>query len=178
MRRALLVVVVLLAVPPAAVADQRFAAPGAGATGCTSGDPCDIATAIAAAAAGDEVILASGDYSAPNPLVSTVGIAVHGIEGQPRPRILGALSGNFDKVVLDVSGPGAVVRHLEVRQDVAPSNVVALSIDGTADRVVAVSGAATGTGCVVLGASVLTNSLCLATGSNTSRGVYSYEPTG
>src|SRR5688572_26547760 len=115
MTRALLVVVVLLAVPPAAVADQRFAAPGAGATGCTGNDPCDIATAINGAGAGDEVILASGDYSAPNPLVSTAGIVVHGIEGQPRPRILGALGGNFDKIVLDLSGPGASVRHLEVR---------------------------------------------------------------
>src|SRR3954447_66691 len=58
-------VVVLLGLPGAAhAATTRYASPFGGTIGsCTSGDPCDLKTAIEGAGAGDEVVVTAGSYT-------------------------------------------------------------------------------------------------------------------
>src|SRR3954469_6082503 len=115
-----LVVSALLALAPAAEAATRYAGPNGSMTvGCTDHDqPCDISSAFSQAQANDEVIIETGDYGSPGaplgtPIVSTTaGLAVHGEDGKPRPRIFGATTAN-NTSVLDLSGSGTKLRHLE-----------------------------------------------------------------
>jgi hypothetical protein len=110
-----------------ASAAQRFAAPGGGETSaCSQADPCALEPAIEQAAHGDEVIVAPGDYS----VASAAGchddwasddqrmgihrpagnIEIHGVAGQPRPRIVGG-PGTCGVLFL---GPSSDLAHLEV----------------------------------------------------------------
>lgn len=95
-RRALLAAPVLIAsaltllpAPAAHAAGVRYAAPGAapGANCLTLATACSIETAVNAAAAGDEVVLAPGTYAVSTSLENSTGIWVHGTPGQPRPVI-------------------------------------------------------------------------------------------
>ena len=70
-RVALLGAVVFLAVPASALASQRFASPNGAGTACSSAHPCRITTAINNAGAGDEVILAPGNYGSPASRIAT-----------------------------------------------------------------------------------------------------------
>src|SRR3954470_592850 len=139
MARAILVVaaLLLLAASPAEAATQRYAGPnGAMTTGCTDpNQPCDLASAFSQAQANDELIIETGDYGSPGaplttPIVSTTaGLDVHGEDGKPRPRIFGATTGN-NTSVLDLSGSGTKLRHLEIQQLGTAVHPAALTFDG------------------------------------------------
>src|SRR3954447_22585126 len=190
MVRAILVVaaLLLLAASPAEAATQRYAGPnGAMTTGCTDpNQPCDLASAFSQAQANDEVIIETGDYGSPGtplttPIVSTTaGLDVHGEDGKPRPRIFGATTGN-NTSVLDLSGAAVHLRHVEIRQLGTDTGPIALIFDGAqASDVIAIA-AETGNyqnkGCILLGDSLLTNSVCEATGSD-GIAIFPYRTTG
>jgi hypothetical protein len=180
-RAILLVVAALLLVPPAAEAvTPRYAGPNGSMTiGCTDHDnPCDIASAFSQAQMGDEVIIETGDYGSPGAPLST-GIAsttaaldVHGEAGKPIPRIYTNAT-----VGLSVTGASTHIEDLEVDQVAPASNQVAFNFDGAeATRVIARDSASGGVACVILGNSVLSDSVCAATGSN-GWGVRGYKDT-
>src|SRR4051812_3971271 len=92
LRRRLLPVPALLplALAPAAAAQTRYAAPGGGgAQPCAAAAPCSIAAAVQAAQDGDDVAIAPGDYTVSQTLKPRTRVALHGLDGQPRPRLLG-----------------------------------------------------------------------------------------
>jgi hypothetical protein len=146
---------------PPALAAQRFAAPSPGGSGnCSSpANPCDIRTAITGAHASDEVIVAPGTYG---PLTSTIAfptfnLTVHGVAGQPRPRLLfnvGAGDGLF------LAGSGDVARYLDVENSTGtPINA---DDGGTSiDQIFARTDATNTAACAVVG--TITNSVCWGT---------------
>src|SRR3954463_4708631 len=139
MARAILVVaaLLLLAASPAEAATQRYAGPnGAMTTGCTEpNQPCALASPFSQAQANDEVIIETGDYGSPGtplttPIVSTTaGRGVHGEDGKPRPRNLGATTGNNPRGRA-LSGSGTKLRHLEIQQLGTAVHPAALTFDG------------------------------------------------
>jgi hypothetical protein len=182
-----LVVSALLALAPATCAATRYAGPNGSMTvACTEHDqPCDIVHAFSQAQANDEVIIETGDYGAPGaplgtPIVSTTaGLDVHGEDGKPRPRIFGATTGN-NTSVLDLSGAGVRLRHVEIHQLGTDPGPIALIFDGAqASDIIAIA-AETGNysnkGCTLLGNSVLTNSVCEANGQS-GVAVFPYRTT-
>src|SRR5262245_36703762 len=74
--------------PAASAGASRYASPGGSGAACASASPCSIATAVAGAAKGDEVIVAPGDYHLKATIVTPPLITVHGAAGKPRPRLL------------------------------------------------------------------------------------------
>jgi hypothetical protein len=143
---------------------------------CSQAAPCDIVYAINNAASGDEVILDSGRYGSESTPMSTIlqstqsNVNVHGTGGEPRPRIYtNALLG------LDLGGSGSQARHLEIHQAAGNSNQQAFLIESgqASDLVVSTAGSG-GKACTLLGSSVLTNSVCEATGQD-GRGVFPYR---
>lgn len=100
---------------PAHAATVRYAVPGgSGANSCTSpATACSIDKAVNQAAAGDEVIVASGSYNmGPTSLSnSQLGVNVHGAAGQPRPVI--TTSADYG---LALFGTGARAADLTINQ--------------------------------------------------------------
>ena len=100
---------------PARAATVRYAAPGASAANsCASpATACSIDKAVNQAAAGDEVIVASGSYAmgAVSLSNSQPGVNVHGVAGQPRPLII--TSADFGLALL---GTGARAADLTINQ--------------------------------------------------------------
>src|SRR4051812_26276862 len=74
--------------PAASAATQRYASPTGSGTACSSASPCSIRQAVEDAAGGDEVIVNPGDYPLTAALEKTAQITIHGVAGQPRPRLL------------------------------------------------------------------------------------------
>jgi hypothetical protein len=149
----------LVAVTPAAAAVQRFVSPtGAGAT-CTSSSPCSLQQAFTGQNAGDEIIIAPGDYGPLSvDLNSASNAYVHGVQGQPRPRIhMG--SGHF---VTMTSGS----RLSWVQIDGSGTDVFEVDQTSEADQIeVDVSD-----GGACLGYGTLIDSICSASGAN-SKGI-------
>jgi hypothetical protein len=157
-----------------ASAATRFAAPGGiGVDPCANpADPCTFFTAASGEAlgstlkAGDEVVLASGEYSdftsdlGPEGVVRLpLGITVHGIAGRPRPVIhLNRVAGAGGLVVT----AGDTVSHLEIDTTVARSNIVVLG--GTVEDLIARSSTAGIIVCNQLGG-LIRNSACLSSGA-------------
>jgi tmRNA-binding protein len=149
----------------AASAAQRFAAPGAsGGEPCAAATPCDIQTAVNGTADGDEVIVKPGDYGSAGapltgPLHTSTRVDLHGVVGQPRPRL-------FVTDSTQVINAGARTHYLEID---AVNTSSAFTFSGSADQMVVRQGGS-GTACV-LGAydaaapTVLRNSVCSAAGS-------------
>jgi hypothetical protein len=117
--------------PGASAANVRYAGPAGTGSDCSAAEPCSIVDAVGGAVAGDEVIVTPGDYA----LTSTLEpehITMHGVAGQPRPR-------------LRFSGPGqqgvrlwyATLRWVEVEQ--APGTGIGALWTGnsTIDQVIA-----------------------------------------
>lgn len=88
---ACLAVMGLLLAPASAGAAQRWATADSAATSgaCPAADPCRIDYAVEGAAANDEVIVAPGTYDLADSIEPTVPLDLHGIAGQPRPRLIG-----------------------------------------------------------------------------------------
>ena len=147
-----------------AVAATRYASPGSGDTtgSCPSAAPCRIDHAINGAGAGDEVVVEPGDYNVGSTdLVNNGGISVHGVDGQPRPRILTtALNG------LQLGSAGSAAHWLEV-DDSNGSNINALVItNGTADEVAVRASGGSSHSCLVERTSAIRDSLCANTGAS------------
>jgi hypothetical protein len=157
-----------------ASAATRFAAPGGtGLDPCQSAAaPCSIFTAAASTAprttvaAGDEVILAPGNYSdlagdlGPQRFVGLKpGIALRGLAGLPRPEIALDGQGSFGAIIV---GAGNSVSHLEF----TASNIAQAAFTmeaGTVSDVIARSSAPFGITCRQHGGTIR-DSVCLASG--------------
>jgi hypothetical protein len=136
--------VVLMASGATALGAVRYASPGgSGPEPCSQTNPCDIQDAIDSASGGDEVVLLPGDYVDTAPLTVDTPIAVHGADGQPRPRIS---SSALNAVVLDAAG-GARLSDVEIEHSGAGSSLV-IRRDGLTERVVVhASGAPSSAAC-------------------------------
>jgi hypothetical protein len=99
----------------ASAAAQRYAGPTGSGTACSSASPCSITDAVKGAGWGDEVIVAPGDYTLTATLKTPFPITVHGVAGQPRPRLLFSGLGQQGLWVSD-----STLRYVEVDQ--APGN--------------------------------------------------------
>src|SRR5690348_17154426 len=87
-RLALLMVLGAVFAPiSSATAAQRYASPN-GAGICAAADPCAIKQAVEGAGPGDEVIVNPGDYPLSGPIHAAKPVTIHGLAGQPRPRLL------------------------------------------------------------------------------------------
>ena len=131
-------VAVVLALAPPALGVVRHVSPtGVDAVStCTDAEPpCSLRRAIETVAnAGDEVVVAAGDYSLSAPVtVSDADLFIHGAAGQARPRIVNASGAT----VLNA----ATARVSDLRLE-APGSVVSASGTGVLERLVVIAGAA------------------------------------
>jgi hypothetical protein len=160
-RKPLLVLAAVVAtasIASTASAAQRYASPTGQLGGCTATNPCGVTQAIVGAKAGDEVILAPGKYPLAQNLFAPGQITIHGVTGQPRPRLVFSGPGQFG---LDVM-PATTLRHLEVHQEQTAVGAVAIAVDSaTLDQVV-VKGAANGPTVQMRGDSTMRDSVVVA----------------
>jgi hypothetical protein len=105
----------VLTAAPGALAAQRYAAPAGTGTECTQAAPCQLAEAVGAAKAGDEVIVTAGTYpvGATIALPSATNVQVHGDTGGPPPRITATLPGP----VLEMYEAGDSIGYLDIEND-------------------------------------------------------------
>ena len=145
--------------PNASAATQRYASP-AGYGDCSSASPCSITQALAGATSYDEVIVGPGDY----PLTATLDVpshvAVRGMAGGPRPRLL--LSGANQAGV--TQAPDSSLRDVDIVQ--AEPWTRALMADAALVDHVAVRGSS-GQSCIagIHQGSTIRNSVVVAPGS-------------
>ena len=128
-------IIMALVAAPAAHAATRYASPTGGGATCDETAPCALADALSSAAAGDEVIVASGDYAIATTLRATVAVTVHGVRGEPRPRLVGDASLAGDTLSLS---SGATARHLEIQAS-GPSGAALRLYGATGEDLVLVS---------------------------------------
>jgi hypothetical protein len=140
-----------------AAAAQRFASPSGSGSGCSSGSPCSIQTAFSGGGTGDEIIVTPGDYG---PISSTLFAPpngyVHGVHGQPAPRIHLA-PGRF----LDTQNPGARVSYLQVDGENQP-----LQVDESTEADQIYAHGTGGDACIVYG--TLIDSVCWTASGDTA----------
>jgi len=114
----------MLAMLPAgqAKAAQRWTSPAStDASGsCIELAPCRIDHAITGAAAGDEVIVTPGNYPLSGPLSASVAIDLHGVAGQPHPRLKGTRGTTLSFKA------GGTVRHLAIEASGALNDALSL----------------------------------------------------
>jgi hypothetical protein len=147
--------------PAASAAGQRYASPTGTGSDCSAGNPCSVADAIGYAKAGDEVIVSPGDYHT-FAITDAAPITIHGVQGQPRPRLF--LSGNGNLKVVH----GSTLRYLEV---VRPDGATALvARNAIVDQVIARAAGTWGT--VFVENSTIRNSVFVAS-HNSGRAVLS-----
>jgi hypothetical protein len=162
---AALVSLTALAAPTAALGAERYAAPGGSGTACSAAAPCALDGAVNGAADGDEVIIAPGDYGSPaapmtTPLVIVnKDVEVHGVAGQPRPRLFFSTSAG-DVTAIDLNTDAGSVRHLTIVES-GPAFAVHVA-GGTVEQVAAHSsaGSACSVGRFIDRRGVLRNSVC------------------
>ena len=167
-RAILIVVAALLASAGQAAAAQRFASPTGSGTCATAEDACSYQAAVLGAAIGDEVILAPGDYGSPaSPVTADVlsynQLDVHGVAGQPRPRIFSSATYS-----LGLFNPASVARHLEIHRTTSNAGVAFDAYASVIDDIVVITpGGASTAACRLSGAGiVMRNALCFS-GSQT-----------
>jgi hypothetical protein len=82
--------VVAASVPAgASAAAPRHVSPTGSGSDCTAAKPCGFRQALDQSGSGDEVIVAPGDYPLTlSSLHLDSGVTVHGVPGEPRPRLL------------------------------------------------------------------------------------------
>jgi hypothetical protein len=145
----------VLVATPTAQAAQRYAAPGGSTTSqCPAADPCAIDRAVNGAAVGDEVIVASGDYTLTAALNPRGVLNLHGDPDHAWPRI--TASGKMSGTVLTFKG--GTLSHVSL-QAVNPDRQALELRAGVADGIRALSNAGTGvTVSLTEGGTVLRNS--------------------
>lgn len=174
LKLALASVALLLAYAAPATAATRYASPSGTGLACSQASPCDIQTAVEGPGviANDEVILLPGDYAVgANSLVPPVAVDMHGVLGQPRPRILSSANS-----AVDVQIPGVLVRDLGIEHS-GGSGGVALSImaASTAERVIARSSA--NIACLPALGALIRDSVCHSTASDQAAVRFFYSGT-
>ena len=119
--------------PAASAAAERYASPAGSGTDCSAATPCSLREAVEHAGGSDEVIVAPGDYTLTTKLETPYAMTIHGVAGQPRPRVLFSGPGQNQLRVL----AGSTLRYVEVDQ--APGNQwpVLYAQQATVDQVVA-----------------------------------------
>src|SRR5437763_16355335 len=95
----------------ASAAGQRYASPSGSGNDCTSAKPCSLTEAVEHAVSGAEVIVEPGEYPLTT-LGTQVKVTIHGVAGQPRPRLLFNGTGAWG---IGVSH-GSVLRYVELEQ--------------------------------------------------------------
>jgi hypothetical protein len=122
------------AIPAAAsAATQRYASPTGSGAACSSASPCSVREAVEAASSGDEVVVAPGDYPLTTPGLSAgPGITVHGVAGQPRPRLL---FNNAPTPAMQLFG-ASTLRYVEVDQAPGTQGIALGVSDSTLDQVI------------------------------------------
>src|SRR5262245_17960641 len=147
----------MLIAAASAGAAQRYASPSGSGIACTQASPCAIHVAANDAQAGDEVIVAPGDYSPPGTVVTAFpNIYMHGIQGQPMPRI------HFTAGFLWIGNPGDRASWLAVDGTNIPP--VESNKGAQVDQIVA---HATGAGTAAcLDFATIIDSVCSASGTN------------
>ena len=170
----------MLLVAAPALAATRFAAPGGtGADPCTNpATPCSIFTAADGEApattvqAGDEVVLAPGEYSdaagdlGPNEIVQlAAGISVHGEKGAERP-VVSLKEASFGFGAFTVT-EGDTLSHVEIVTSTARSNLAVFG--GTVeDAIVRSTSEMASTIACLQFAGTIRDSACLASGANSA----------
>ena len=162
-RRALLTLVVAVGAAASSVsaasAAQRYASPAGAGTACSSASPCGITEAIPGAATGDEVIVSPGDYPLTATLTDSSQITIHGVAGEPRPRLLFSGPGQNGLRLY----AGSTLRYVEVDQAAGDNSQNALYTNGSkVDQVIAKA--------PVVAANILnstiSNSIAVSSGTN------------
>jgi hypothetical protein len=141
--------------PAASEAAQRYASPtGAGTASCTAAMPCSVTKAVTGAGIGDEVIVRPGDYPLTKTLTTPAPITIHGVAGQPRPRLL--FSGAGQDGVRVVSG--STLQYVTVEQ--AAGGGAIFAGDSLVDQVIARASGQTET--AMIQSSTIRNSIIVA----------------
>jgi hypothetical protein len=163
-RLALLAVLAALAAaastaPPASASAQRYASPtGSGAT-CAAAAPCAFKQAVEGAKAGDEVIVTPGDYTLTQAVYDPATLTIHGVAGQPRPRLHFA-GPNGDGLWLQ---HGSDLRYVEVEQPTPGARTLVVRL-ASIDQVIARSAGTSNTPTLIAHDSTVANSIFIATG--------------
>jgi hypothetical protein len=144
---------------PASAVTQRYASPAGSGTDCSSADPCSIREAVEDAVTGDEVIVNPGDYPLTTTLQVPAPITIHGVAGEPRPRLM--FSGGPEGLRLTHS---STLRYVEVDQADPGKTALFAGSSSVVDQVIA---KASGPGVTAhIQSSTIRNSIVLASGSN------------
>ncbi len=143
-----------------AFAAQRYASPTGSGSTCSQASPCPIQIAANDANPGDEVIVTPGDYSPPASVAPSANVYIHGVQGQPMPRI------HFTAGFLWITNPGDRASYLAL--DAVTSAPIETSNGGSADQIIAHVTGANAQACYVYG--TLTDSVCWASGTG-GRGI-------
>jgi hypothetical protein len=145
--------------PAASAATQRYAGPAGGGTTCSAAAPCDLKQAVEAAKAGDEVIVTPGDYTLTDDVNDHATLTIHGVAGQPRPRL--HFSGpNGDGLWLQ---HGSDLRYVEIEQPTPGARTLVADL-ASIDQVIARSAGTSNTPTLIAHDSTVTNSIFIATG--------------
>jgi len=120
----------LAAAPGASAATQRYASPTGSGTACSAASPCSITEAVKPDYTDDEVIVAPGDY--PLTRLSVTGLNVHGVAGQPRPRLL------FNPALTPaMQAAGSTLRYLEIDQAPGTQGITLGVSNSSLDQIIA-----------------------------------------
>jgi hypothetical protein len=145
--------------PNASAAAQRYASPTGTGTDCSSAIPCSLRQAVEHAGGFDEVIVAPGDYTLTTKLETPYPMTIHGVAGQPRPRVLFSGPGQNQLRVI----AGSTLCYVEVEQ--APGNQwpVLYAKQATVDQVIA-KGSGHAAFTAEINNSMIRNSIVVASG--------------
>lgn len=151
----------LLCAASAALAAQRYASPAGSGSTCSQASPCPIQTAVSGAGTGDEVIVTPGDYTGLSTTIEPFfsDIYVHGVQGQPMPRL------HFTSGYLAASNLGDRLSYMAVDgTSTVPLQVGSTGGTGSADQMYAHSTGTSTSACYDY--SSLIDSVCWASGAN------------
>jgi len=147
---------------PAGATVTRHASPGGNfesTNECTdASSPCELQHAFDKSLSGDEVVIHPGVYNRATEVnVNNENLNIHGVAGQPRPRIVSSAGG-----ALFVNGPGITLRHIEI-ENPGGGGLNFRSVGGVAQEVVVQAGT---DACLVQLGGTLKDTLCWATGDD------------
>ena len=145
--------------PAASAATQRYASPNGSGTDCNAAEPCGITEAVEGAGVGDEVIVAPGDYPVTQALYPPAQVTLHGVAGQPRPRLL--FNSQAHELYLQHD---ATLRYVEVHQ-ASWGHALSAHSSSTVDQVI-LTGAGPGWQTAVINNSAIRNSIVVSSGTN------------